>query len=357
MGGPIPTNFDLKSEVGPVYNVETKHKFNHGFVNEIEKKTIKGPVYEVERKHKFEKGFSCTHRPPSPTPGPVRGEFKSKFKHPITLPSREQRSKSVGYEVEIATDFKEKETRSNDLKTMIGPIYSSGKIEDNRKHNYTQGYSAPLTRERKEEQVKLVQKYFQREKQATDFLQKKIVDKAESLRKQYAPRAKSESRTDSKISREEALKLGEVRRQEALQRRQEFLSAKSETSKTETTTQVCKESFQILKEDKINPPGLIHSTDSSTLQTSVKSRRQLEMERDNIIQQTIQQYRQESSAIAQRVKEEEERRMQMIKHENLRIEEESRLRVEQMKKVNEERMRIADEERRIEVEKQKRIEL
>merc|ERR1712045_979590 len=290
MGGPIPTNFDLKSEVGPVYNVETKHKFNHGFVNEIEKKTIKGPVYEVERKHKFEKGFSCTHRPPSPTPGPVRGEFKSKFKHPITLPSREQRSKSVGYEVEIATDFKEKETRSNVLKTMIGPIYSSGKIEDNRKHGYTQGYSAPLTRERKEEQVKLVQKYFQREKQATDFLQKKIVDKAESLRKQYAPRAKSESRTDSKISREEALKLGEVRRQEALQRRQEFLSAKSETSKTETstTTQVCKESFQILKEDKIDPTDLIHSSDSSTLQTSVKSRRQLEMERDNIIQQTIQ---------------------------------------------------------------------
>eukprot|EP00091_Calanus_sinicus_P002662 TRINITY_DN12755_c0_g1_i1.p1 TRINITY_DN12755_c0_g1~~TRINITY_DN12755_c0_g1_i1.p1 ORF type:complete len:155 (+),score=31.43 TRINITY_DN12755_c0_g1_i1:39-503(+) len=125
--GPEPVPADLKYEVGPVYNVESKHQFKHGFVKEMDKKTVKGPVYDVEHKHKFEKGFSCKHRPPSPTPGPVRGEFKSHFKHPITLPrGRDGRSKSVGYEVDTSDDFKEKETRSNDLKTMVGPIYSSG---------------------------------------------------------------------------------------------------------------------------------------------------------------------------------------------------------------------------------------
>ena len=238
--GPTPTNFDLKHEVGPVYNVETKHQFKHGFVNEIEKKTIKGPVYEVERKHKFEKGFSCTHRPPSPTPGPVRGDFKSHFKHPITLPSRNQRSKSVGFEVDTSHDFKEKETRSNDLKTMVGPIYSSGKLEENRKHNFSVSYAAPMSKERKIEQMKLVEKYFKREKQATDMLQTKILDKAENLRQQYAPRSKSETRAETRITREEALRLGEARRQDALQRRHEFLQTEQEEVEKKSTLRMSK---------------------------------------------------------------------------------------------------------------------
>merc|ERR1719323_609059 len=101
-----------------------------------------------------------------------------------------------------------------------------------------------MTRERRQEQQKLVQKYFQREKQTTDKLQQKIVDKAENLRKQYEPRAKSESRVDSRITREEALKLGEARRQEALQRRQEFLH-------TETGSVAKKSTLQMSKQEKI----------------------------------------------------------------------------------------------------------
>merc|ERR1712002_763599 len=172
------------------------------------------------------------------------------FKHPITLPrNRDGRSKSVGFEVDTSDDFKEKETRSNDLKTMVGPIYSAGKIADERKHHFTDGYVAPLTREKREEQVKLVKKYFQREKQVTDRLQDKIVAKAEKLQKQYEVRSHSETRADTRITREEALGQGETRRQEALQRRQEFLKQESEQKVKKTTVGMSqKEKMQFQQE-------------------------------------------------------------------------------------------------------------
>ena len=89
-------------------------------------------MYAVEHRHQYEQGFSCKERPPSPTPGPVRGgdrQGRHNYKHPITLKRGNRyelcgaikfdsllvcRSKSVGFEVNSAEDFKEKETRSDD---------------------------------------------------------------------------------------------------------------------------------------------------------------------------------------------------------------------------------------------------
>merc|ERR1711994_180257 len=178
---------------------------------------------------------SCKHRTPSPTPGPVRGEFKHHFKHPITLPhQRDIRSKSgPTYEVDKSHQYLQSETHRDDMKQMVGPVYSTGKIADEKKHHFTDGYVAPMTRERREEQVKLVTKYFQKEKSVTDNLKKKIIDKAEALSINYAEKA-------SKITREEALKLGEARKREALQRREEQLKAqaakKAISSEFESTT-------------------------------------------------------------------------------------------------------------------------
>ena len=102
------------------------------------------------------------------------------------------------------------------MKKLVGPIYSSGSLVDERKHHFTDGYVAPISREKREEQVKLVNKYFNKEKKTTDNLQKKIIDKAEKLQNSF-------SQEVVKISREEALKLGEARRIEALQRREQYL--------------------------------------------------------------------------------------------------------------------------------------
>jgi len=342
-------------------------------VNEIEKKTMKGPVYEVDHKHKFEKGFSCTHRPPSPTPGPVRGEYKSHYKHPVTLPARGKRSKSVGFEVETKEDFQEKETRSGDLKTMVGPIYSSGNLVDQRKHNFTEGYSAPVTRERRQEQVKLVEKYFLKEKQTTDHLRQKIVDKAEILKRQYEPRAKSESRADGRISREEALKIGEARRQEALQRRQHFLQSESEAVHVVQRSKKEKMEFQqqtaAREEDYAGSDGILHQTETgmsryleappppppsqpqSECEKIVKSRQQLQLERDEMVKHTVERFQRESAELALRMKEEEENRRKVIMQEQTRIDQEVKSRQKQARRLEEERQKKIEEEKLRQAEK------
>jgi len=102
----------------------------------------------------------------------------------------------------------------------------------------------------------------------------------------------------------------------------------------------------------INIETLSQSSESS-IQSSVKSRKQLEMERDEMIKQTILQYQKESSSMAQRIKEEEAKRMQSIQTETLRIEEEYKARQEATKRVEEERKRKLEEEKRQAEEKQR----
>merc|ERR1712147_371761 len=85
-----------------------------------------------------------------------------------------------------------------------------------------------------------VQKYFLGEKKSTDMLQQKIVDKAENLRRQYSPRSRSETRNDTKISHQEALKLGEERRRDAVERRKEFLKSETESTVKKSTMQMTK---------------------------------------------------------------------------------------------------------------------
>ena len=156
--------------------------------------------------------------------GPVRGgdrQARHNFKHPITL-NRGNRSKSVGFEVNTSEDFMEKETRSDDRKELVGPIYSSGRIADERVHHFTQGYQAPLSAEQKAEKMKLVNKFFQQQQKEANTLQQKVVAKAERLQQQYEVRSHS-AHSETRVSREEALRQGEQRRQEAVARRQEFL--------------------------------------------------------------------------------------------------------------------------------------
>merc|ERR1712217_361808 len=222
-----------------------------------------------------------------------------------------------------------------------------------------------MTRERKAEQMKLVQKYFQREKQSTDMLQQKIVDKAENLRRQYSPRSKSETRNDAKISREEALQLGEERRQNAIQRRQEFLKSETKESRVKmSTVQMTKhqkkefqeQRFNIQQQERQDQSELSQqvSTSDRAMRVDVKSRKQIERERDEIVQQTIMNYQIESQTIAKRVKEEEDKRIKMIQEEKSRLEEETKFKQEALRRMEEatEQIRIKKEEERKGIEKQ-----
>jgi hypothetical protein len=127
---------------------------------------------------------------------------------------RDIRSRSVPtYEVEKSHHFKLSESHRDDMKVMVGPIYSSGKIADERKHHFNGGYVAPMSREKREEQVRLVKKFFQKEKLSIENLASKILEKAQILQEKADP---------IHISREEALRLGQERKREALMRHEIF---------------------------------------------------------------------------------------------------------------------------------------
>lgn len=50
---------DLKQMVGPVYEAETRHKYQGPEPHQEDLSCEVGPVYRVERRHSFQKGFSC----------------------------------------------------------------------------------------------------------------------------------------------------------------------------------------------------------------------------------------------------------------------------------------------------------
>ena len=88
---------------------------------------------------------------------------------------------------------------------------------DERRHHFNQGYEAPISREKREEQVKLVNKYFMKEKKSTEDLRAKVINKAENLV------LVEQANFNKAISRDQALQRGEERRKEALQRREKHL--------------------------------------------------------------------------------------------------------------------------------------
>jgi len=92
----------------------------------------------------------------------------------------------------------------------------------------------------------------------------------------------------------------------------------------------------------------------------VKSRQQLEKERDDMVKQTIMQYKKESSQMSERVKQEETIRQQFLLDEKERIEKEERSRQEALLRAEEERAKKNKEQQEkmqaMEIEKRNRQE-
>ena len=292
----------------------------------------------------------------------------------------------------------------------MGPIYSTGKIADERVHNFTQGYQAPLSAEQKAEKLRLIKKHFEKQQKAIGSLHEKVVSKVSSLQQQTEVRSHSESR----VSREEALRLGENRRQEAVQRRQQFLQQERESRRTmsqrekmasqqerflvqqeeqkmeelggqrqvcqawqhsssqqqswsETQQQTTQRQQQISKtwsqqqsHTQSQQMGSEvdngrESTERSALEeaariltATVKSRQQLEAERDAMVSQTVQRYQLEASVMAERQQAEEKQRLEALEQERQRQAREEMERAERTKKLEEERLQwVKDEQEKI----------
>ena len=294
---------------------------------------------------------------------------------------------------------------------MVGPIYSTGKIADERVHHFTQGYQAPMSAEQKAEKMRLIKKHFEKQQKAIGSLHDKVVSKVTSLQQQTEVRSHSESR----VSREEALRLGENRRQEAVQRRQQFLQQERESRATMSQRermasqqerflvqqeeqrleegggqrQVCQAwqqsnsqqqtwmeqtssqqvqsgqarsqqtnsgQFQQISQTRSVDKGVESgSKDKSALEeaarrltATVKSRQQLEAERDAMVNQTVQKYQMEASIMAERQQAEEKQRLDALEQERQRQVREEMERVERAKRLEEERLqRVKAEQEKI----------
>merc|ERR1719481_731929 len=170
------------------------------------------------------------------------------------------------------------------------------------------------------------------------------------------------------FSREEALKLGEARRQEAIQRRQEFLQTSSSSSEKTNTMKMSKQEkveFQqerfYAQQKETREQMQMNQTSLNELMTKkpdgesekighnqtnisgVKSRQQLEMERDEMIKRTINHLQSESSSLSERIKKEEEDRNKMIQQENQRISDEFQARQEILRAAENKRLKQIEE--------------
>merc|ERR1712176_25543 len=185
-------------------------------------------------------------------------------------------------------------TIKSDLSSMQGPIYNSGQAT---KHNFSGGYVAPKART---DQQELVNKFFKQDKS-------EIVKSEQSMSIQ----TKTESRMESKIESKVEFSSGEERRKEALEGRQEFL--------------------------KENEDLHMKIKSSDFKMTNVKTRQQLEQERESFFQNTVKRVQEEAAMISNRAKEDEMKRVEFLKREEERIAREEKLRQEAMLRAEEER--------------------
>merc|ERR1712079_203241 len=154
------------------------------------------------------------------------------------------------------------------------------------------GYVAPKARA---DQQELVNKFFKHDKS----------EKVETIQSESV--VKVESKMESKVE----FSSGEERRKEALERRQEFL--------------------------KENEDLYMQIKSSDFKMTNVKTRQQLEQERESFFQNTVMRVQEEAKMISSRAKEEELKRIEYLKSEEERIKREEVLRQEAMLRAEEER--------------------
>merc|ERR1712111_277551 len=109
---------------------------------------------------------------------------------------------------------------------------------------------------------------------------------------------------ESKIESKVEFSSGEERRKEALERRQEFL--------------------------KENEDLHMKIKSSDFKMTNVKTRQQLEQERESFFQNTVKRVQEEAAMISNRAKEDEMKRVEFLKREEERIEREEKLRQKAM---------------------------
>merc|ERR1711874_327717 len=224
------------------------------------------------------------------------------FKHPIDMPHARDlgRNKTPTFEVTASHHYRESNTHKSDLSEMHGPIYKQAPV----KHSYTGGYigtrASSAEKEQLEKQKALVGKFFKQEAKTRSKSETRVEKKTEMFTStQSSSHTQSSSQQVTMVQgREtqimEAKQAGLERKQEALKRREDFVSS-------QTTTQV---------------DGKILSTQEI---------RDINAKREELIRQEVLKIQSESKMMM-------ERYMLECKRRNDQLEQEKELRVEEGRK-------------------------
>merc|ERR1711973_546913 len=275
----------LKEMNAPVYNSEYKHTYEPNQMINPDLKELVGPHYHVNTQHNYQQDF-CKETLSKETHGPV---FKVERKHGYGADfSVRHRTASpcAGpvMNVERKHNFADQGQRAikSDLSSMVGPIYNSGKAT---KHNFSGGHGYVAPKGARADQQELVNKFFSKKSEQSESFE---CVKSEVVQVQQ--------KVESKVE----FSSGEDRRKEALERRQEFL--------------------------KQNEDLHMQIKSSDFKMTNVKTRQQLEEERESFFKNTVLKVQQEAQLMSSRAKDDEMKRIEYLKSEEERIKREEILR-------------------------------
>merc|ERR1719259_374552 len=286
---------------GPIYkDANYKHSYGADYSIETKKQEMHGPIYRAERKHKYGKEHTAISKGIEVKKEKVHDVgMRHHFKHPIDKPHARDlgRNKTPTFEVTESHHYRESNTHKSDLSEMHGPIYKQAPV----KHSYTGGYigtrASSAEKEQLEKQKALVGKFF---KQEAKTRSKSVDTRVEKKTETFTSTQSSSQQVTMVQGREtqimEAKQAGQERKQEALRRREEFVSS-------QTTTQV---------------DGKILSTQEI---------RDINAKREELIRQEVLKIQSESKMMMERYMLECKRRNDQLEQEKeLRIEEERRKR-------------------------------
>jgi len=285
------------------------------------------------------------------------------FKHPIDKPHARDlgRNKTPTFEVTQSHHYRESNTHKSDLKEMHGPIYNQAPV----RHNYTGGYIGPrpnsAERETLEKQKALVGKFFKQEaKTRSKSADTRIEQRTESYSaSQQSSHQVTSSQQVTVQGREtqivEAKQAGIERKEEAMKRREEFVSSQITTTdggkmmSTQEIHEINSKREEMIKSEvlKIQQESKMmmerYMMECKRRNEQVEQEQELRQNEERMKQELLKQRTEDRAAKEKERKETLKQQEAILKQEHLKTEEEERRKKVEAERQQQQRLKMQQE--------------
>jgi hypothetical protein len=287
---------------------------------------------------------------------------RHQFKHPIDMPHARDlgRNKTPTFEVTASHHYRESNTHRSDLSEMVGPIYNKAAG----RHQYTGGYVTPrpesAERQQLEKQKALVGQFFKQETKSrsksadTRYEQKSQSSTTTTMQQQQSSQQVTMQGRETQIL--EAKKSGLERKQEALKRREEFVS--TSTTQVDGTKVLSTQEINAKREEMIKTEVLKIQQESKMMMERymleckrrnemIEQEQQLRQDEEKRKQDLLQQRNEEREAKEKASKEELKKQEALLKQEHLKAEEEERRRKAEAERKEQQMLKMQQEKQNV----------